>query len=120
MAAVLPKSPAKTRRKAKNVLSSSHPVAEVLTLRETAKYLRVSTDEVLRLVKEQTLPGRRIGSDWRFLKSAVQEWLTIPDSERARAAFGSLIGSWANDPTVEPMLSAIYQRRGRPMVEESP
>ena len=39
--------------------------AEVLTLGEAAAYLRVSEEAVLKLVDEGTLPGQRIGDEWR-------------------------------------------------------
>ena len=45
---------------------------EVLTLAEAANFLRVSEDDVLRLAAPQILPGRQIGSEWRFLKSALR------------------------------------------------
>ena len=47
----------------------------VLTLAEAAAYLRVSEMDVLRMVRDQILPGRQVASDWRFLKAAVQNWL---------------------------------------------
>jgi excisionase family DNA binding protein len=36
----------------------------VLTLEEAAAYLRIAPDDVLRLVSEQGLPGRRVGEDY--------------------------------------------------------
>ena len=50
--------------------------ADVLTLSEAAAYLRLPEDEVLRLIEEQSLPARRAGKEWRFLKAAIQEWLS--------------------------------------------
>lgn len=49
---------------------------DVLTLAEAAAYLRLTEEDVLRLVNEQALPARRLGNEWRFLKAAVQHWLT--------------------------------------------
>ena len=51
---------------------------EVLTLAEAAAYLRVPETEVVRMVGPQGLPGRLIGSEWRFSRAAVQEWLGRP------------------------------------------
>src|SRR5262245_4096321 len=48
---------------------------DVLTLAEAAAYLRTSAEEVLRLAREQGLPGRRVGDDCRFLRAALQDWL---------------------------------------------
>lgn len=55
-------------------------MAEVLTLPGIAEYLRVSEGAVLTSVGRGALPARQIGGEWRFLKSAVTEWLnSVPD-----------------------------------------
>src|SRR5437016_1716786 len=41
--------------------------AEILTLPEAAAYLRVGEQDVLRMVHDQGLPGRQVGTEWRFL-----------------------------------------------------
>ena len=55
--------------------SLNDPSGEVLTLAEAAAYLRFQEAEVVLLVNAQGLPGRSIASEWRFLRSAVQQWL---------------------------------------------
>ncbi len=57
---------------------------EVLTLAEAAAYLRLSEDDVVRLVHGQGLPGRLVGKEWRFLKPALQDWLRSPPTDRAK------------------------------------
>ena len=44
-------------------------VEEVLTTEEAADLLRVSTKTILGLVSRGTLPGRKVGRAWRFLRS---------------------------------------------------
>ena len=51
-------------------------VSEVLTLPEAAAYLRLSEATVLDLVHADDLPGRLAGNEWRFLKAALQQWLS--------------------------------------------
>jgi|GEM_PF-450321 len=46
----------------------------VMTLRETAHYLRLTTGTVERLAGEGTLPAFRVEGHWRFLKAAVDDW----------------------------------------------
>jgi excisionase family DNA binding protein len=46
---------------------------EVLTLAEAAEYLRVAEAEVVRMVGPRGLPGRLIGSEWRFSKTALDQ-----------------------------------------------
>ena len=92
---------------------------EVLTLAEAAAYLRLSEPDVLRLVHEADLPGRIIGEDGRFLKSALQRWLAgVPRKAIKNAFWESHFGALAGDPYLEEMLQEIYERRGRPEAEE--
>jgi excisionase family DNA binding protein len=97
-----------------------HPTgnAEVLTLDEAAAFLRVQPDELLRLVGLQGLPARQIGREWRFLKSALQDWLRSPVPRPSKQALLAMIGSWKDDPDLDEILKEIYQRRGRPMTED--
>ena len=48
---------------------------DVLTLEELADYLKVSPAAARRAMKEQNLPGRNIGGEFRFLRDAVANWL---------------------------------------------
>ena len=92
---------------------------DVLTLAEAAAYLRTAPEEVLRLVREQGLPGKRVGEDYRFLKAAVQDWLRAPPSAVDKQAFWHThFGAIKGDPYLEEMLQEIYRQRGRPEAEE--
>jgi excisionase family DNA binding protein len=48
---------------------------EVLTVEQAAELLQVEPDDVRALADGGELPGRRIGEEWRFLRSAVLAWL---------------------------------------------
>ena len=48
---------------------------EVLTLTELASLLKLDDDAVLVRVHSGELPGRRFGTEWRFARSAVLDWL---------------------------------------------
>jgi excisionase family DNA binding protein len=92
---------------------------EVLTLAEAAAYLRLPEAEVLQQVREQGLPARQFGREWRFLKAAIQDWLrTGPPPKPSKEAQLAAIGSWKDDPYLGEMLEEIYRKRGRPMTEE--
>ena len=121
MPAVATKPAIKTRRKPANHEPAIKLTAnlDVFTLAEAAEYLRVSTNDVVQMVNEQALPGRRVGPDWRFLKSAVQEWLRTPERRSGKDSLMSLRGTLKDDPTMGLMISDVYRRRGRPMVEET-
>lgn len=51
---------------------------DVLTLEDAAAYLKVDYGQIRRLIKEQGLPGRKIGDEWRFLRGAIADWLRAP------------------------------------------
>ena len=90
---------------------------EVLTLAEAAAYLRVPEAELGRMAGLQGLPGRRIGTEWRFSRAAIQDWLRRPSMKESLL---QLAGISKDDPDVDEMLREIYQQRGRPMTEEGP
>ncbi|MCD6405041.1 MAG: helix-turn-helix domain-containing protein [Planctomycetes bacterium] len=48
---------------------------EVMCLNELADYLRVSKSTLYKLVQRGGLPGQKVGKQWRFHKSAVDDWL---------------------------------------------
>jgi excisionase family DNA binding protein len=96
------------------------PAGEVLTLPEAAAYLRLPEREVVALVHSQGLPGRLVGSEWRILKTAIQQWLSmaLPTSETRKAAQLAMVGVFKDDPDLVPMVEEIYRRRGRPITED--
>jgi excisionase family DNA binding protein len=113
----MPRSTSKPQAKPRSASSATDAWPEVLTLAEAAAYLRVPEAEIVRLVGPQGLPGRLIGSEWRFSRAALQQWLQAPSGPSSREALRSLAGSWKDDPHIEELLQDIYQRRGRPMTE---
>jgi excisionase family DNA binding protein len=92
---------------------------EVLTLAEAAAYLRVSEANVLQIIHEQHLPGRRIGQEWRFLKPAIQDWLRTPPATARKEAFLAMAGKFEEDPFLEDIVREAYRNRGRPITEDS-
>ena len=108
------KSEAKRRRRTMPTTTVSTN-GEVLTLAEAAAYLRVTENEVLGLVRNQELPGRKLANDWRFLKTAVQDWLRAPPSKKDGLLMQ--IGAFEDDPDLGAMLAEIHRQRGRPDAE---
>ncbi len=49
--------------------------AEVLDVDEVAELLQAEPDAVRELAEAGSLPGRKIGDEWRFLRRAVLAWL---------------------------------------------
>ncbi len=112
---------------------------EILTLAEAAKYLRVSEKILRRMATDEIIPARKFGAEWRFLRSALQDWmrwgpslegLVLPrwiwqgPATNDNGEFGTpkeelmkLAGVWKNDPTVEEMVKEIYRQRKQHMIE---
>src|SRR5271165_3237461 len=89
------------------------PPGEVLTLPEAAAYLRLPEKDVITAVSSQGLPGRLVGVEWRFFKTAIQQWLSVsqPTAEMRKAALLAFAGSWKDDPNLEDMVEEIYRKR---------
>jgi excisionase family DNA binding protein len=88
---------------------------DVLTLEEAAAYLRLDERTVERLAAVHGMPGRRIENEWRFLKSALQDWLRgLSGKELLLEQAGAL----ADDESFSEMLDRIYKERGRPETSE--
>jgi excisionase family DNA binding protein len=85
------------------------PGLEVLTLAETAAYLRVPEEAVVQLVGQGALPAQRIGGELRFLKRALVEWLRFgPHLSRE---FWRLPPPWMLEhPFWEELFWALEQR----------
>jgi excisionase family DNA binding protein len=48
---------------------------EILTVPMLARYLRCHPSTIYRLLKGKEIPAFKIGSDWRFQKSVIENWL---------------------------------------------
>lgn len=84
---------------------------DVLTLEETASYLRMPTETIERVATRGQLPGRRIDDSWRFLREAIDEWLRSSDG---RTVLLQQAGALSDDDLVADLLSSVYEQRGRP------
>jgi excisionase family DNA binding protein len=48
---------------------------QVMTSVEAAEYLKMHVKTVCRLAKEGKIPAKKVGSEWRFLRSVLDRWL---------------------------------------------
>lgn len=51
------------------------PVTEIMTRYQVAELLQVHPNVVGRYVKTKGLPARKVGNEWRFVRSEVLSWL---------------------------------------------
>jgi PTS system nitrogen regulatory IIA component len=57
---------------------------EILTIEEVARYLRVSDRTVYEWAQKGEIPAGKIGTVWRFQKSAIQKWVNERLSSKSR------------------------------------
>ena len=50
-------------------------MSDLMKINEVARYLRLSRDTVCRMAQTGRLPASKIGAQWRFRKSDIDEWL---------------------------------------------
>ena len=53
---------------------------EVLNLEQAIAFFGVSERTMIKLLREERIPARKIGREWRFHKSALLRWLGEGDS----------------------------------------
>lgn len=57
-------------------------LGEMMTLREVAGFLRVSTQTVYKMAKNRTIPAVKIGNQWRFERHRMALWLAEEGEEK--------------------------------------
>lgn len=53
---------------------------DILNLQQACNFLGVSERTMIKLLKEEHVPARKIGREWRFSKNALIEWISSGDS----------------------------------------
>ena len=91
-------------------------IPDVLTLEEASGYLQLSIETVTSLALKGSIPGRKIENDWRFLKSAIDDWLRAKNSS---SVLLSQAGILADDDSLPQLRESIYQARKRPEIDDN-
>ncbi len=77
-----------TTRRKKRTQRRQHYVPidpEILDAEGAAAMLGVSVRYMVRLAREGTVPAKKVGRQWRFLRSALRNWLVSSDDALERA-----------------------------------
>ena len=53
---------------------------DILNLEQAVEFLRVSEKTLIKLLREEHIPARKIGREWRFSKEALMNWISSGDS----------------------------------------
>ena len=53
-------------------------MSDILTLAEAAAFIRVSEKTLGEMARTRRIPSQKVGREWRFLRTALEAWLTGP------------------------------------------
>lgn len=96
-------------------MATATELRAVLTFTEAAEYLRIPEETLKLLTDRGGVPGREIEGEWRFSRSALDEWLKGP---LRKEMLRSQAGAFADDKEyLGNLKQEIYADRGRPEVE---
>ena len=48
---------------------------EIMTINETAQYLRISLSSLYKLAQEGKIPAQKVGKHWRFHRQTLTDWI---------------------------------------------
>ena len=65
-----------------------YELPEVLTAEQASQLLQIPEPTLLELAESGQLPGRKLGTVWRFARVALVEWLSQPQSRSAKPPTG--------------------------------
>lgn len=56
---------------------------DFMTVEEVAKYLRVTTKTIYRLLEKRSIPATKVGRQWRFDRDTTNHWLQQKSEKKA-------------------------------------
>ena len=57
---------------------------KIMTLEEVAEYLRVTPQTIYTWAQEKKIPAAKLGKEWRFKKSMIDQWFNEFIDEKFR------------------------------------
>lgn len=65
---------------------------DIMTLEEVAAYLKVKPQTIYTWAQEKKIPAAKIGKEWRFKKSILDEWFNQHIDEKFNKIVNKSIG----------------------------
>jgi len=50
-------------------------IDELLTAAETCRYLKIAPRTLYRYIQERRMPAFKLGKEWRFVRSDLEQWI---------------------------------------------
>jgi len=69
-----------------------------MTLEEVAAYLKVRPQTIYTWAQERRIPAAKLGKEWRFKKSLIDEWFVAHLDEK----FADLVARWKTKEQAKP------------------
>lgn len=63
---------------------------DIMTLEEVAAYLRLKPQTIYTWAQEKKIPAAKLGKEWRFKKSIIDEWFVQHIDEK----FSDVVNAW--------------------------
>ncbi len=63
---------------------------DIMTLEEVASYLRLKSQTIYTWAQDKKIPAAKLGKEWRFKKSIVDEWFVQHIDEK----FSEVVNTW--------------------------
>lgn len=63
---------------------------DIMTLEEVAAYLRLKPQTIYTWAQEKKIPAAKLGKEWRFKKSIIDEWFVRHIDEK----FSDVVNTW--------------------------
>jgi excisionase family DNA binding protein len=79
----------------------------LMTVKEAAAYLRLNYMTLYRLVREGKIPALKVGGNWRFKKTMLDQWL----SSKSRASRGEVLVV-DDDPRIREVIEDFIALQG--------
>jgi excisionase family DNA binding protein len=95
-------------------MAQSLSFTNILTLEEAAEYLRLSQTVIAQQASAGNIPGQYIDNNWRFSKSAIDDWL---QARNPRSVLLRQAGILANDATLVELQTEIDLARRKSTVK---
>lgn len=65
-------------------------ISDIMTLEEIAEYLKLKPQTIYTWAQEKKIPAAKLGKEWRFKKSIIDEWYLQQIDEK----FSDFINTW--------------------------
>jgi len=63
---------------------------DIMTLEEVAAYLRLKPQTIYTWAQEKKIPAAKLGKEWRFKKSIIDEWFVQHIDDK----FSDAVNAW--------------------------